>query len=84
MWIAMANADGSKNESTPVRGYEEIVERLRAAVTYECEAKELPAFSIALVEKERTIWAAGFGFQDADRKQPAPVDKFNALHGQLE
>ena len=71
MWIAMANADGSKNESTPVRGYEEIVERLRAAVTYECEAKELPAFSIALVEKERTIWAAGFGFQDADRKQPA-------------
>jgi len=57
--------------SSPPPGYEEVVERLRAAVQYEVAAKDLPALSIAVVERDRVIWSEGFGFQDANRTVPA-------------
>ncbi|KAA5541349.1 serine hydrolase [Roseiconus nitratireducens] len=47
------------------------IERLSAAIRHELEIKELPAFSIALVDDDRTIWAEGFGHQDADGNVPA-------------
>ncbi|MDP6468158.1 MAG: serine hydrolase [Pirellulaceae bacterium] len=66
-------AEVSANQP-PASGYEEIVQRLQDAIRLEVAAKELPAFSIALVDGQRTVWAAGFGFQDAERKIPATGD----------
>ena len=51
--------------------YEDVIERLRAAIRHEVEAKDLPAFSIALVNGNDMIWAEGFGFQDAGQNRPA-------------
>jgi CubicO group peptidase (beta-lactamase class C family)/D-alanyl-D-alanine dipeptidase len=55
-------------------GYEALVDTVRAAVRYEVESKDLPAFSIALVEGDTVVWADGFGFQDAQRKSPATAE----------
>ncbi|RIK75958.1 MAG: serine hydrolase [Planctomycetota bacterium] len=55
----------------PVAGYEDVAADLRRVIAAELEAKNLPAFSIALVDGDRTVWAEGFGFQDAERQKPA-------------
>lgn len=49
----------------------QMIERLRSAIEYEVAAKRLPAFSIALIDDQRVVWADGFGFQDAEQKIPA-------------
>lgn len=54
--------------------YTAAIEKLSSAVRHELEQKRLPAFSLALVDNDRTVWADGFGFQDADRKIPATAD----------
>ncbi|MCY2964046.1 MAG: serine hydrolase [Planctomycetota bacterium] len=51
-----------------------VIERLSAAVRHEVGQKLLPAFSIAVVDGERVVWAEGFGFQDAAKKIPATAD----------
>lgn len=51
--------------------YNPAIEKLRTAVQYEVLAKQLPALSISIVEKNRIVWAKGFGHQDADKKTPA-------------
>ena len=51
-----------------------VVEKLRAAVRYEVEQKELPAFSISLIDRDQIVWADGFGFQDAEKKIPATAE----------
>lgn len=53
------------------RGYEDLAARLDEAIRREVAEKELPALSIALVDGERIVWQAGFGFRDADRTQRA-------------
>ncbi|MFO1065555.1 MAG: serine hydrolase domain-containing protein [Pirellulales bacterium] len=59
----------------PVLGQEtahtKLVEKLRSAIEYEVKSKDLPAFSIALVHRDRNVWSAGFGFEDAEKKKPA-------------
>lgn len=50
------------------------IEKLRAAVRYEVEQKELPAFSISLIDRDQVVWADGFGFQDAEKKIPATAE----------
>ncbi|MGV3485224.1 MAG: serine hydrolase [Planctomycetaceae bacterium] len=54
--------------------YREAIARLQTAIRYELDSKQLPAFSIAIVDGQRTVWAEGFGFQDADKKVPASAD----------
>lgn len=54
-----------------VAGDEAVIERLEAAIRFEMADKRLPALSIALVREDRVIWAAGFGFQDAEKSVPA-------------
>ncbi|WP_339730575.1 serine hydrolase [uncultured Gimesia sp.] len=48
--------------------YSPAIIRLKAAIRHEVEQKQLPAFSISLVDGEKMVWAEGFGFQDKDRK----------------
>jgi CubicO group peptidase (beta-lactamase class C family)/D-alanyl-D-alanine dipeptidase len=54
--------------------YAPAIAKLEAAVRYEVKVKQLPAFSISLVDGERVVWAEGFGFQDADRRVPATAE----------
>ncbi len=55
----------------PVEGYDDVARRIRRVVEHEMLAKNLPAFSIALVDGKQTAWAEGFGFEDEERKTPA-------------
>ncbi len=45
-----------------------MLERLRDVIEYEVQQKQLPALSIAIIDDQATIWSAGFGYQDADKK----------------
>lgn len=66
-----ATDDPAATNVAPVGGYEDVVAALRRMIAAELEAKKLPAFSIALVDGDRTVWAEGFGFQDTERQKPA-------------
>lgn len=48
-----------------------VVQKLRSVIQYEMQAKDLPAFSIALVDGDTIVWAEGFGFADVGKKVPA-------------
>ena len=54
--------------------YSKAIERLQTAIRHEVESKQLPAFSISLVDNDRIVWADGFGFQDAGKKVPATAE----------
>ena len=72
IFTLFASAAGGDTELTAE--YQGVVERLSMAVLREVTSKDLPAFSIALVEGDKTIWAEGYGFEDADRKRPASAE----------
>jgi CubicO group peptidase (beta-lactamase class C family) len=69
-----AEEKGPSNLAKKTMDYEQVIERLQKAVQAEVEAKRLPAFSIAIVDGDRTVWAEGFGYQDAARKTKATAD----------
>ena len=51
--------------------YQAAISRLEAAIGAELESKSLPAFSIALVDGQKTVWSAGYGYQDTEKQIPA-------------
>lgn len=65
-------ADEPKQTKQPAEvkavDYSPAIDRLQAAIRHEVEQKQLPAFSISLVDGDKMVWAGGFGFQDKDRK----------------
>ncbi len=48
-----------------------VATSLESMIRQEMEDKQLPAFSIALVDGNQIVWAQGFGYQDPDKKIPA-------------
>lgn len=54
--------------------YSDATANLQSAIQYEVEQKQLPAFSISLVDDDEVIWAKGFGHQDGAQKVPATAD----------
>ncbi|QDV51858.1 serine hydrolase [Gimesia fumaroli] len=48
--------------------YSPAIARLKSAIRHEVEQKQLPAFSISLVDGDKMVWADGFGFQDKNRQ----------------
>ena len=69
--LAVAIAD---TYAPPPVDYQPAITRLRAAVRYEVEQKKLPAFSMALIDRNTTLWAEGFGHADAEQTTPATAD----------
>jgi CubicO group peptidase (beta-lactamase class C family)/D-alanyl-D-alanine dipeptidase len=61
-------------ESRQRESFEVVIQKLRMAIQYEVEQKDLPAFSMALVDGDQVVWAEGFGFQDPQRTVPASAD----------
>jgi CubicO group peptidase (beta-lactamase class C family)/D-alanyl-D-alanine dipeptidase len=48
--------------------YAHVAAELTSSIQREMEEKQLPAFSIALVEGDKIVWAEGFGYQDPEQK----------------
>ena len=55
----------------PRADYAAIAAALQSVILQEMEDKQLPAFSIALVDGDQIVWAQGFGYQDPEHKTPA-------------
>jgi CubicO group peptidase (beta-lactamase class C family)/D-alanyl-D-alanine dipeptidase len=56
----------------PSRGdYAAVATKLESGIRQQMEDKQLPAFSIALVDGKQIVWAQGFGYQDSEHKIPA-------------
>src|SRR6266567_890829 len=53
------------------KDYVEVAAALQSLIHQEMQDKQLPAFSIALVDGNQIVWAQGFGYQDPDKKIPA-------------
>jgi serine beta-lactamase-like protein LACTB len=58
----------------PAPKYAGAVKALEAFVAREVRDKQLPALSIALVDDQQIVWAAGFGFRDPHAKLPATAN----------
>jgi CubicO group peptidase (beta-lactamase class C family)/D-alanyl-D-alanine dipeptidase len=54
--------------------YASVAEELSKFIQHEMRDKQLPAFSIALVDDQQTVWAQGFGYTDPDKKIPATAE----------
>jgi CubicO group peptidase (beta-lactamase class C family)/D-alanyl-D-alanine dipeptidase len=65
-----AHAEDQAN--VPARkDYASVATNLESMIRQEMDDKQLPAFSIALVDGNQIVWAQGFGYQDPDKKTPA-------------
>jgi len=67
---ARARSDDPANVA-PRSDYRAIAARLESMILQEMEDKQLPAFSVALVDGNQIVWAQGFGYQDPEHKIPA-------------
>jgi CubicO group peptidase (beta-lactamase class C family)/D-alanyl-D-alanine dipeptidase len=54
--------------------YAPVVKQLTALIDQQVKDKNLPALSIALVDDQKLVWSAGFGFRDAKKTQSATAD----------
>lgn len=64
-------ADTRPESIPPTSDYEAVVEKLSAFIENERRDKDLPAISVALVDDQKTVWAAGFGEADPQAALPA-------------
>src|SRR5690242_5093593 len=55
----------------PRKDYTPVAKTLESLIRREMADKDLPAFSIALVDGKEVVWAQGFGYQDPEHKIPA-------------
>ena len=55
----------------PADGYAPVTAELTRLIDDEVRDKGIPALSIALIDDQRVVWAAGFGHQDAAKRVPA-------------
>src|SRR5947199_6202547 len=72
--LAFASPAGAQPAVAPAEAYKAAVVELEKLIKHEVDDKKLPALSIALVDDQKVVWAAGFGFQDRDRKIPATAE----------
>jgi CubicO group peptidase (beta-lactamase class C family) len=59
----------------PPRGdYAAVVAALKPFIEQQMADKKLPGLSIAVVDDQEIVWAAGFGFADTKARTPATAD----------
>ncbi len=54
--------------------YSQVAAKLSSFIEHEMQDKALPAFSIALIDDQKIVWAHGFGYQDPNKKTPATAE----------
>ena len=67
-------SSAGKGVQIAIVDYGDAIKKLKNAIHTEVEQKQIPAFSISLVDRDRVVWSDGFGFQDADKKEPATAE----------
>jgi serine beta-lactamase-like protein LACTB len=72
--LAFASPAFAQPSVPPAEPYRAAVVELEKLIKHEVDDKKLPALSIALVDDQKVVWAAGFGFQDSARKIPATAE----------
>jgi CubicO group peptidase (beta-lactamase class C family) len=61
--------------SVPTQGrYAQVASELQKLIEHEMVEKQLPGFSIALVDDQQIVWAQGLGSGDPDRKTAATAE----------
>jgi CubicO group peptidase (beta-lactamase class C family)/D-alanyl-D-alanine dipeptidase len=65
---------GLQQNVAPRQDYAEVTETLSRFIQNEMQDKKLPAFSIALVDDQKVVWAQGFGYADPDKKTVATAE----------
>jgi CubicO group peptidase (beta-lactamase class C family) len=73
VFLLCAGVGGAADQANiPSRSdYAPIAAVLKSVIEREIQEKQLPAFSIALVDGDQIVWAQGFGYQDPEKKIPA-------------
>jgi serine beta-lactamase-like protein LACTB len=78
VWLVIPGVAGAQPKVVathePPPQYDRVVAELTRLIRHEVEDKKLPALSIALVDDQKVVWAAGCGFQDAAKKIPASAN----------
>lgn len=70
--LAAVGAAAQDGANIPARAeYANVAAELTSSIQREMEEKQLPAFSIALVDGDQIVWAQGFGYQDPEQKTAA-------------
>src|SRR6202162_330912 len=69
-----ARVHGLQQNVAPRQDYAKVAETLSRLIQNEMQNKKLPAFSIALVDDQKVIWAEGFGYADPDKKIVATAE----------
>jgi CubicO group peptidase (beta-lactamase class C family)/D-alanyl-D-alanine dipeptidase len=69
--FAIPKSSRAQQRVDPPERFEPAVRALEPFIRHEMEFKQLPAMSIALVDDQRVLWAAGFGLRDPEQKLPA-------------
>src|ERR1700683_2395778 len=72
--ILLPNLPPQSSAVEPTPQYSAVADRLSAFIQHEMQDKKLPAFSVALVDDQKIVWAHGFGYQDPDKKTPATAE----------
>ncbi len=54
--------------------YDNVASAMSTFIQHEMQDKQLPAFSIALVNDQKIVWSHGFGYADPDKKTPATAE----------
>ncbi len=73
--LCLSGAPAFAQPSVPAaERYKVAVAELEKLIAHEVDDKKLPALSIALVDDQKVVWAAGYGYQDRDRKLPATAE----------
>ena len=65
--LAISIADTVSPPPTYKGDYADAIAKLKAAVKFEVRQKNLPAFSVSIVDDKRVVWSDGFGYQDAEK-----------------
>ena len=72
--LALAAPAPAQPAVPPAEPFKAAVAELEKLIKHEAVDKKLPALSIALVDDQQVVWAAGFGFRDRDRTAPAAAE----------
>jgi len=72
--VSAQNNDARPATVAPDSAYTEVAAYLERVITAEMRDKQLPAVSIALVDRDRIVWARGFGNADSIHHVPATAE----------
>jgi len=72
--LASCTAEPTRPSRVAPYDYASVTEYATRLIRYEMDKNSVAGLSIALVDDQRVLWAAGFGYADRERQVPATAD----------